>query len=188
MKPNPAYNQIPRPQPGDQAIGKTEIQLCEDASPFRRRTPSTEIPHLSRGDIDLFADDFGAATERGKAEHAKFAAIEWGEGVFAKPSDDAVVWREKPYELLKDGVWESGTFDRVVFSGAGAGRTAHIVDFKTNRLRGGETPDEFARRMAAVYSGQLAAYREALSALTGIPRERIRTSLYLAAISCVFDC
>ncbi len=183
-----AYNQIPSPQPGDQAIGKTEIQLCEDASPFRRRTPSTEIPHLSRGDIDLFADDFGAATERGKAEHAKFAAIEWGEGVFAKPSDDAVVWREKPYELLKDGVWESGTFDRVVFSGAGAGRTAHIVDFKTNRLRGGETPDEFARRMAAVYSGQLAAYREALSALTGIPRERIRTSLYLAAISCVFDC
>ncbi len=184
------YIRIPEGRLSSVVLAKEEATNPETIapSPVSRRTPSTEIQHVSRGDMDLFAEDFGAATELGKIEHAKFAAIEWGEGVFAKPSDDAVVWREKPYELLKDGVWESGTFDRVVFSGVGEGRTAHIVDFKTNRLRSGETPDEFARRMIAVYSGQLAAYREALAALAGIPRSRIRTSLYLTAISGIFDC
>lgn len=150
---------------------------------LRRRTPSLEIAHSSRGNADLFAADIGSAAERGKEMHEKFAQIEWGEGVFAKPSADAQVWRERAYEFVCDGVWESGVFDRVVLWTENGVRKAEIIDFKTNRRREGESEEGFIRRMQATYMGQLAGYRRALSALTSISPADILTSLYLTSLS-----
>jgi len=136
----------------------------------------------------LFASDFGAAAKRGTAWHAEYARIEWlapetakndFERALARPSPDATLWRERSYELWIDGVWQTGCFDRVVFTGEGGARRATIYDFKTNVPRATETPADFAARMMRVYAPQMAAYRKALGILTGISPEHITTTLLL---------
>ena len=79
-----------------------------------------------------------------------------------------------------DGRWESGRFDRVVFSGKDGGRGAVIYDFKTNARRRNETPEDFAERMKTACRAQMAAYKSALSHLVAdIPPDRIKTVLLL---------
>ena len=136
----------------------------------------------------LFADGFGAGAEYGKEMHAKFERIEWiaaedakdgFDRAFVKPDGSPELWRERAYEIFADGAWESGQFDRVVFSGEGDGRKAEIYDFKTNAIRSGETPDAYARRLRETYMPQMAAYRRAVHVLSGIPQERISAHLLL---------
>ena len=105
----------------------------------------------------------------------------WREA-FVRPPDATALWREKPFELVADGAWVSGQFDRVVFAGAGASRRAVIYDFKTNARRRGETEDGFRARLEATYAGQMSSYRRALSALVGLPPERIETRLLATAM------
>ena len=143
-----------------------------------------------RGDA-LFSGNFGAAARRGVEVHAYYQNIEWADdatlkslpaafrAAFAKPSDDATLWRERAYELYDDGCWQSGQFDRVVFADGVDGRTATIYDFKTNVKRRGENGNEFAQRMRGLYSSQMLAYRHALARLTDIPEERINCYLLL---------
>ena len=80
-------------------------------------------------------------------------------------------------------MWESGQFDRVVFTGTGADRRATIYDFKTNVPRPEETEAAFAVRMRAQYAGQMRAYAAALAQLAGLPPDRIETVLLLTATS-----
>ena len=94
-----------------------------------------------------------------------------------RPSSDARVWREQGYEICQGGVWETGQFDRVVFTGAGAGRRATIYDFKTNARRAGETDAAFRARLEATYAGQMQAYARALAVLTGMKPEQIVTRI-----------
>ena len=94
-----------------------------------------------------------------------------------KPEDLVALWRERPFEVLADGVWTSGRFDRVVF----AGGKAVIYDFKTNARGPKEDEAAFARRMAETYAGQMRSYRKALSALSGLPAADISTVLLLSA-------
>lgn len=82
---------------------------------------------------------------------------------------DPTLWREKRFEIIHEGSWVSGTFDRVVLT---AGE-AWILDFKTNRV---STPGEIAAA-AESYKSQLAVYRHALSRLTGVAPENIHTHL-----------
>ena len=103
------------------------------------------------------------------------------ERALVRPKDAVVLWREMPYELFVDGVWQSGQFDRVVFTESGGERSATIFDFKTNGKRAGETDEAFAKRMRETYAGQMLAYRAALSAIAGIPQERIGVKLLLSA-------
>ncbi|MBO5940120.1 MAG: UvrD-helicase domain-containing protein [Kiritimatiellae bacterium] len=136
----------------------------------------------------LFGDDFGKAAEFGTQVHAQYEKVEWIDGPEAKtPFDRALVkpeghlslWREKSYELFVDGKWESGQFDRVVFTSMNGEKKAVICDFKTNSIRKEETAGEFAQRMRCVYSKQMNFYRRALSLLTGIAECNIRTLLLL---------
>ena len=69
----------------------------------------------------------------------------------------------------------------MVFTGTGAARRAVVYDFKTNARRRDETEADFAARMAASYGGQMAAYRRAVTALTGIPPEGVSSVLLLTA-------
>ena len=98
-----------------------------------------------------------------------------------KGADAVALWRERSYELLADGKWESGQFDRVVFRGEGAARSATVYDFKTNAKRRGEGDAEFVERMRAAYAGQMAAYRAAVASLAGIPPGRVKAVLLLAS-------
>jgi len=149
----------------------------------------------------FFSKDFGAAAEKGIAAHAAYAKIAWidpgaprnelearilasGLGTaFVKPENGATVWCERGYELFDpvSSVWESGQFDRVVFTGEGGNRSATIYDFKTNARRPDENEDAFAARMRTLYAPQMEAYRAALHRLTGIPPDRIRTVLLLVS-------
>ncbi len=146
-----------------------------------------------------FAETFRAGARRGVEEHAAFARIGWidpaspadgREGaILASPWREAFVetptselWRERQYEVFRShsNVWETGQFDRVVFTGAGDGRSATIYDFKTNAMLRGESVADFEGRMASAYGRQMSAYRRSLSSLCGIPEQNIRTVLLLA--------
>ena len=162
-----------------------------------RRTPSAgAFAGLSAGGLFAVDDARAEALRRGTEVHAAYAQIDWLDAdeartdfdrAFVKPPDAVELWRETPYELFRDGMWESGQFDRVVFSGKDGARTAVIYDFKTNALHAGETPEAFAARMRATYAGQMHAYRHALARLTGIPPQRTACKLLLTATSTVVE-
>ncbi len=151
-----------------------------------------------RGDR-LFNDDFGASAKRGIDIHAAYQAIEWATDgelaamppafreAFAKTSGDVTVWRERGYELFDGGRWESGQFDRVVFSGDGDCRRAVIYDFKTNRKRLGESDADFVERMKTAYAFQMSSYRAALSRLTGLSPKAITAKLLLHSTGAVVE-
>ncbi len=93
------------------------------------------------------------------------------DGVWARrPS--AEVWRERPFEIVIDGTWITGVFDRVIVERDAAGRPvrATVFDFKTDRARTDADLTRLARRHAA----QLASYRRVAAVLTGIPPEQVR--------------
>ena len=162
-----------------------------------RRTPSAgAYAGLNAGGLFAADDVRAAARRRGTEVHAAYERIDWLDAAeaktdfdraFVRPPDAVELWREKPYELFHDGKWESGQFDRVVFSEKDGARTAVIYDFKTNALHAGETPAAFAARMREAYAGQMHAYRHALARLTGIPPQRIACKLLLTATSTVVE-
>jgi ATP-dependent exoDNAse (exonuclease V) beta subunit len=177
--------------------GKTQE---EKPSLIRRRReavkksrPSESFFSGLKGD-SLFDDNFGKAAERGTRVHAEFEKIEWAQGeallklpegfcnAFTKKTSDDLLWREKTYELFTDGKWETGQFDRVVFSTLEGEKSAIIYDFKTNAIRDGESKEDFKKRLCDIYSGQMSSYKRALSLLTGIRRENIQTILLSTTI------
>lgn len=95
---------------------------------------------------------------------------------FARPGPDAVVWRERSFDLMLAGEWISGTFDRVVLKRDASGLCtgAWVVDFKTDDLSGGDAA--LAEKLEG-YGPQIALYRQAISRLAGVPAEHVRCSL-----------
>lgn len=91
---------------------------------------------------------------------------------FTKPAPEAQAWREKPFDLIHEGSWISGIFDRVMVWPGGA----RLVDFKTD-----DVPDEEAvREKVAGYQPQIALYRKALARLTQLEPEKIECALLFA--------
>ena len=144
----------------------------------------------------LFDDEFAAGAEYGRGMHAMYENIEWipaGEAkdafdhAFVKPEGFSELWRERPYEIFADGAWESGQFDRVVFTGSGEDRRAEIYDFKTNAMRRGETVGAYEARMRETYRSQMSSYRRAVGMLAGIPPERISAKLLLSRTRSVVE-
>ncbi len=167
----------------------------------RRVTPSSAVC-FGRAASELFSARDDAARQRGTRLHEALSRIEWldpdaGQPC-AIPSDDLdlasasplrdallrppnaiELWRECAFELVADGEWVSGTFDRVVFSDGPEGRRADIFDFKTNRRRVGESEEAFEQRLRDTYAGQMAGYRRALARLANLPEHAIFCSLLL---------
>ena len=144
----------------------------------------------------LFADDYGAGAEYGKKMHAEYEGIEWipeaeaknsFDREFVKPDGFSELWRERSYEIFTDGSWESGQFDRVVFTGKGADRKAVILDFKTNALRQGETISAYETRLRETYASQMGAYRKAVHVLTGLPLAAVAARLLLTRTRSIVD-
>lgn len=139
-----------------------------------------------RGDGDppaLEAARFGAEV------HSAFAALEWLEdmpapadspstnvvaaclstpeiaALFRRPHARATVWRERAFDIVLEGRWISGVFDRVVL----CPDSATLVEFKTDRI----DPDAARAR----HSPQIGLYHSALASLTGL--QHIRAVLVL---------
>ena len=180
----------------------------QPAEPIERVSPSSLGPRdfasLGLSASELFSENAGEAAKRGVEIHGQYEAIEWADeqvlanlppafhAAFAKPSPAATVWREKGYEIYREGigkgVWETGQFDRVVFTGEREEREAVIYDFKTNALRSGESTEAFERRMCRTYAPQMNAYRTALGTLTGLSASHIRSVLLLQSTGTAVAC
>ena len=99
-------------------------------------------------------------------------------GVFAR-APGAEVWRERSFEIVLEGAWITGVFDRVVLTRDAEGRVTEVTvyDFKTDRAG----PDD-AGQVVSRYTGQMRIYRQAAARLTGLPEERVRCVLVLTAL------
>jgi ATP-dependent helicase/nuclease subunit A len=91
--------------------------------------------------------------------------------LFGKPESHFTLWREQRFDLLQDGLWISGCFDRVVIFRDSQGRAtgADLIDFKTDQ--GGR------EKLIANYRPQLESYRRALSQILHLPEIKIRMIL-----------
>lgn len=93
---------------------------------------------------------------------ANFLKTPAAAAVFTCPPGNVTLWREQAFDVMLDGRWISGVFDRVVLTGD----TAEILDFKTG-----------GKDLAATYGEQMDLYRRSLAILTGLPLESISASL-----------
>ena len=99
--------------------------------------------------------------------------------VFTRPPGSAEVWRERPFEVVLDGVWFTGVFDRLLIMRDATGRPcrARIIDFKTDRPKAGED----GPRTIEKHAGQLNLYRRVAGILTGLPLKQVGCALVMTA-------
>jgi ATP-dependent helicase/nuclease subunit A len=88
--------------------------------------------------------------------------------------DGAEVWRERRFEIVIDGIWITGVFDRVVLERGDDGRllAATVYDFKTDRVPGNE-----GNNLSDRYAGQMGIYRQAAARLADLPEVKVRCVL-----------
>jgi ATP-dependent helicase/nuclease subunit A len=94
--------------------------------------------------------------------------------VWLRPSaPHSEVWRERPFEVVLDGTWISGIFDRVVVERSESGRAlrAVVTDFKTDRAGAVER-----------HADQLELYRRAVAILTDLPAEAVAAEIVFTAL------
>ena len=78
----------------------------------------------------------------------------------------AEVWRERAFEVVLDGVWVTGVFDRVVVAQDSKGRAtrAKVFDFKTDLVTG----EAGLKELVARHAPQLELYRQVAAVLAGL--------------------
>jgi ATP-dependent helicase/nuclease subunit A len=122
------------------------------------------------------------ADERVRAEVDACLDSAAGAAVFRPPGPGwrGEVWRERAFEIVLDGAWVTGVFDRVVVErdAAGCVRKVHVWDFKTDRVEDRAQ----AERAAARYFGQLDLYRSVAARLTGVAATAVDATLVFTAI------
>ena len=120
---------------------------------------------------------------RGVAGREAIACLRASElaGVWAQPAAARTeVWRERSVEVVLDGVWVTGVFDRVVVEtdAAGRARRTTVFDFKTDRMEVDADPGVVTAR----HSGQLNVYRRVAGMLTGLAPEAVECELVLTRL------
>ena len=118
--------------------------------------------------IDDGLPDFGDLPAGIARLIADFLKTETAMRLLNRPATPHSLWREKAFDVMLNGQWISGVFDRVIIhrSDAGEARRAAIYDFKTDE---GE--------IAEAYRGQMNLYRKSLGCLIDLPEEKITSSL-----------
>jgi hypothetical protein len=127
----------------------------------------TEIHEvLSRIDWDIKQADLTKCSPAARELLEPFLDSEQAREVVTRPSEEWTNWNEKPFDLMIDGQWVSGCFDRVhVRKENGQAIEARIYDYKTNR----STPENIARE----YQPQMDQYCKAASILLGIGIDKV---------------
>lgn len=84
---------------------------------------------------------------------------------------NAEVWRERAFEVVLDGAWITGVFDRVRVERDAGGRVvrASVFDFKTDRAEADTELAPLVRRHAP----QLNLYRRVAAVLTGLREQAV---------------
>jgi ATP-dependent exoDNAse (exonuclease V) beta subunit len=101
--------------------------------------------------------------------------------VWTKPAAArAEVWRERAFEIVLEGVWVTGVFDRVVvvFDGTGRACRAAVYDFKTDRGAGADLA-----RAAGRHEVQVMLYRRVVAVLAGLPVESVSAEVVFTELA-----
>jgi ATP-dependent exoDNAse (exonuclease V) beta subunit len=127
----------------------------------------TEIHELlSRIEWDASLVDLSGCSQKAHELLESFLKSERAKSLYTNPGEDWDLWNEKPFDLMIDGQWISGIFDRVhIRREGGKPLEACIFDYKTNR----SLPEAIAEE----YQGQMDQYRKAASKLIGIGMEKV---------------
>ncbi|MBC7369527.1 MAG: PD-(D/E)XK nuclease family protein, partial [Undibacterium sp.] len=146
-----------------------------------------EVEWLDAGVIE------GLAARWAKADGVDFAAEEALAclrapeltALWTRPAGrgETEVWRERAFEMVLDGAWVTGIFDRVTVDRDHAGRAfgATVIDFKTDRLAdAAEVVAGLAR-----HAGQLNLYRRVVAVLTGLAPSQVRCVLVFTRLRSV---
>ena len=182
------------------SIEPSEAASAKFAPPIQG-TPKPVSPSSFKSESGMAPGDaqvsFGAA-QLGTEVHEALARIEWMGGsciegaglsdeaarliraflekpaakeIFQKPKTPHELWREQAFDVVLDGEWVSGVFDRVFIelSADGSPASATIYDFKTDHGIDSEIEER--------YRGQMEVYRAAASKLLRLPVERIKASI-----------
>ena len=113
---------------------------------------------------------------RGAAGEAALACLRESAlaSVWARPAaaEFVEVWRERAFEIVLDGAWVTGVFDRVVVErdAAGGAVRATVFDFKT------DTDDSAVLER---HAAQLNLYRQAVANLAGLDAAAVACELVL---------
>ena len=125
--------------------------------------------------IDWIDEGLPPVLEHPNAEAVRlareFLETETGRRIFTRPSAPAVLWRERRFDVIVEGKWLSGMFDRAVIFTDSDGRplSATIHDFKTDQAQ--------PERLAEIHGAQMRAYRKSLAMLTGLSPDCVSTNL-----------
>ena len=130
--------------------------------------------HFALSKIDWMGQEspiFGSLSNAARKLLLAFLERPDAKEIFAKPSGSLVLWREKSFEVMLDGEWVSGVFDRVVLNLDAETNpiSATIYDFKTDQATNSE--------IEARYALQMESYRQALCAITKLSPGAIETRL-----------
>jgi ATP-dependent exoDNAse (exonuclease V) beta subunit len=108
--------------------------------------------------------------------HAPALAAVWTRPAAAR----AEVWRERAFEVVLDGVWITGVFDRVVVVQDAMGRAmrAEVFDFKTDAVADESGVAEIVARHAA----QLGVYRQVAALLAGLDPAAVECTLVITRL------
>ena len=159
---------------------------------------------FSLGDVGAGAAEFGTAVHELLAEvewasagdAEKFAAVWAGRDSDAAAREEAVaclrapalarvwkrnppaeVWRERAFEVVLDGAWVTGVFDRVIVERDASGRAtgATVIDFKTDRV----VSDSDTAAARDRHAGQLNLYRRVVARLAALDEGAVGAELVL---------
>ncbi len=134
-----------------------------------------EVEWVSEGAVEKFAEAWAMRGGAGEEALACLRAPELA-AVWKRP-DRAEAWRERAFEVVIDGAWVTGVFDRVVIVRDQAGHAvrATVFDFKTDRVAG----DVDVAAAVVRHAGQLNLYRRVAAVLTGLEVAAVACELVL---------
>ncbi|MEO6994162.1 MAG: 3'-5' exonuclease, partial [Lacunisphaera sp.] len=142
-----------------------------------------DVGWLEDEDVGRWEAKWRSGAASGEAIDAALACLRSAElaSVWHRPktAHRVELWREKAFEVVLDGVWLTGVFDRVVVEYDADHRAAAIavIDFKTDRI-----PDAGPATLIARHATQLDLYRRVAALLSGLPAQTVRCSLALVMI------
>jgi ATP-dependent exoDNAse (exonuclease V) beta subunit len=161
----------PRPLSPSSLAGKKVAKIdppeSEGAHALDAADLGTEIHEvLSRIEWDLAQADLGVCSQEASRLLKIFLATPEAKALFTHPGEGWELWRERAFDLMIEGQWISGIFDRVHIKREGGTVVAvEILDYKTNR----STPEVIEKE----YSGQMEQYRKAAAKLLGISAAKV---------------
>jgi len=137
-----------------------------------------EVAWVGEGDAKKFAEAWAMRGGAGEEALACLRAPELAT-VWKRP-DQAEAWRERAFEVVIDGTWVTGVFDRVVVERDQAGHAvrATVFDFKTDRVA--DAADVAAA--VARHGGQLNLYRRVAAVLAGLDVAMVACELVLTKL------